>query len=685
MHASGRKNEGRSIKVYHGSADGTHGSSIGHFNVDLCSIEGHTIPVRKRFLWSDSTTVLSWIHSDHRRYRPFVAARVGQILTETNETEWRWVPSKLNVADEATKWSRGPSFDADCRWFVGPEFLYTPENEWPQSNRSVAPTMEDIRPCFVHREVLPESVIEFGRFSKWNRLLRAVAYMLHAVSIWKRKNNSSLLSESAGPLLQENLLEAETLIWKLVQMEAYPDEEALLSKNCTVPKSSNLYPLSPMMDENGVIRVDGRIGKAKRVLESIKYPIILPRHHNVTFLLVDYYHRKFLHGNNETVCNEIRQRFYVPQLRVLIRKVSKECCWCKIVKTKPAIPRMGPLPSARLSPFVRPFSFVGLDYFGPIPVKVGRSSMKRWVALFTCLTIRAVHVEVAYELSTASCISCITRFVSRRGAPLEIHSDNGRNFVGAANVLRDQIKRIEAEVAATFTTINTKWVFIPPLAPHMGGSWERMVRAIKAALYNLPQERKMDDEALQTMLTKAEAIVNSRPLTYLPLDSEEQEALTPNHFLLGSSSGIKQPVVPIGNDRSIRKSWELVEQQLDHFWKRWVREYLPTLTRRTKWFGEVQPIEPGSLVMIVDDTKRNGWIRGRVLEVVIGQDGRIRQALVQTSGGVFRRPVSKLAVLDLKDFGKAAQNTHLYGRGDVPVDREHCQGERETKCGIPRG
>lgn len=497
-------------------------------------IDGHTTAVQKRFLWSDSKTVLSWIHSDHRKYRPFVAARIGQILTTTNESEWRWVPSKSNVADEATKWGKGPYFDADCRWFIGPSFLYAPETEWPSHNPLVNSTTEELRLCFLHRESLPKPLIEFKRFSKWSRLLRAVAYLLRAVSIWKKsieknKNNSGFLSESTVPLSQTNLQEAEVLIWKQVQMEAYPDEEALLSNDCTVSKdkranmlkTSSLYTLSPIMDEDGVIRVDGRIGKAEKIPMNVKYPIILPRRHYVTFLLVDHYHRQFLHGNHETVCNEMRQQFYVPQLRVLIRKVSNLCCWCKKAKANPETPKMGLLPTARLSPFVRPFSFVGLDYFGPLFVKIGRSNVKRWVALFTCLTIRAVHVEVAHDMSTASCISCITRFVSRRGAPLEIHSDNGRNFVGASNVLREQIKRIETEVAATFTTTNTKWVFIPPLTPHMGGSWERMVRAIKTALFSLPQERKMDDEALQTMLVRAEAIVNSRPLTYLPLNSEE--------------------------------------------------------------------------------------------------------------------------------------------------------------------
>lgn len=306
---------------------------------------------------------------------------------------------------------------------------------------------------------------------------------------------------------------------------------------------------------------------------------------------------------------------------------------------------MAPLPEARLSPYVRPFSYVGLDYFGPLLVKVGRSHVKRWIALFTCLTVRAVHLEVASSLTTESCVMCVRRFVCRRGSPVELHSDNGTNFQGAERLLREQINE---GLVATFTSTTTRWRFIPPGAPHMGGAWERMVRSIKAALGNVYSDEKLDDESLQTLLVEAEAMVNSRPLTYLPLDSAEQEALTPNHFLLGSSSGVRQPVVGATSGSSIlKRSWTGIQKKLDGFWKRWVLEYLPTLTKRTKWFGECTPLQEGDLVIVVDETKRNGWIRGRVLQLLPSKDGKVRQAMVQITGGVFRRPTSKLAVLDV--------------------------------------
>ncbi|XP_058817217.1 uncharacterized protein LOC131680521 [Topomyia yanbarensis] len=633
-------------------------------------VAGHSISISKTIFWSDSRTVLAWISSEHRRYRQFVACRVGEILLSTNANDWRWVPSKLNVADEATKWGKGPCFDLFSRWYQGPEFLYHDEQSWPQPAEQNITTEEELRSCYIHQEgAIP--LIRFDRFSNWNRLLRAVAYVRRFVNACRHRIQGNF---SRRILTQPELLNAEVLLWRIVQKDQYAEEIAIIRKNEELPvkkrvpleKNSVLHKLTPILDAQDVLRVEGRIGSLQIVSVDMKCPIILPRHHRVTYLLVDSYHRKYLHANSETIVNELRQRFYISRLRVLVKTITNRCQICKIKKARPFVPRMAPLPPARLSPFVRPFSYVGLDYFGPITVKVGRSTAKRWIALFTCLTVRAVHVEVAFDLSTHCCISSIRRFVARRGAPKEIYSDNGRNFVGAERILKQQIASIYENAAITFTNAHTKWVFIPPYAPNMGGSWERLVRSIKIAMTNLPQERKMDDDALHTAVVEAEAIVNTRPLTYLPLDSAEQEAITPNHFLLGSSTGVTQPTVDLADaTKAVRGTWHLIQYNLDHFWRRWIREYLPTLTRRTKWFGDSRAVQKGDLVVVIDDTKRNGWIRGKVLEVIPGRDGRIRQAVVQTSTGAFRRPVSKLAILEVNQTDKDESNTHLYGEGTV--------------------
>ncbi|XP_062710822.1 uncharacterized protein LOC134288907 [Aedes albopictus] len=520
------------------------------------------LPIEKRYIWTDSRTCLSWVRSDSRRYHPYVGFRVGEILNSSTIDEWHYVPSKQNVADDATKWGVGPSFSASSRWYTGPDYLFLSENEWPEQPVKQWTTDEELRTRFQHHRDMPQPLIDVSRFSNWNRLLRTTAYLLRAVKLFRTRSKS-------GPLTSEELLQAENLLWRQVQCESFPDEYCVLEFNKENPeeeqkrieKSSPLYEQSPFMDDVGVIRMNSRIGAAPTAPFGMKYPIILPKDHYLTALLVDSYHRRFKHQNRETVFNEIRQQFRIPKLRPLIQRVARSCQSCRLRKSAPRPPIMAPLPKVRLTPHIRAFSHTGVDYFGPILVKQGRSLVKRWVALFTCLTTRAVHLEIVYSLSTQSCVMAIRRFVARRGFPSDLYSDNGTCFRGASNLLTDQMEAIHEHCAVTFTNARTSWHFNPPSAPHMGGCWERMVRSVKAAMGAISEHpRHPSDEVLETVVLEAEAIVNSRPLTYVPLDTENQEALTPNHFLLYGSSGVVQPRTSLVADgATLRDSWKLTD------------------------------------------------------------------------------------------------------------------------------
>lgn len=635
--------------------------------------ENHSLEIQQTFYHSDAGTVLSWIRSDVRRYRQFVAYRVSEILSLSSVEEWRWVPTKLNVADEATKWGRGPSFEPESRIMTGPLFLYDDPEEWPKDYRAeVMETEEELRPAYVFSHFLTERLINFDNFSRWERLLRSVAYVHRFVSNLKQRHQKE--SGEDGRLTTLELQEAERTLWKLSQSEVYPDEVTTLKYNAQpnntklkkLERTNPLVKLSPVMDEYGVLRIDGRIANSEYADYDTKYPIILAKEHAVTTLLLDWYHRKFRHANNETIVNEIRQRFYVPNVRVQVRAAKKRCMWCQVNKSLPSPPRMGLLPRARLTPFKRSFTYTGIDYFGPYFVKVGRTAAKRWVALFTCLVTRAIHLEVACGLSTDSCKKAIRRFIARRGAPVEIYSDRGTNFVGANRELMDEIKLINTQLSSTFTDHKTQWKFNPPAAPHMGGCWERMVRSVKVALGTLPFERKLDDEALVTFLAEAEYMINSRPLTFVPIESDDHESLTPNHFLMLSSSGVKQPEkTPVNEGMALKGSWNKIQHTLDNFWRRWLKEYQPTITRRTKWFHDVRPIREGDLVVVADEGVRNRWIRGRVVRTHPGKDGIPRRADVRVADGSMMRdrPVTKLALLDVGNKSDAEPDVLATRRG----------------------
>ncbi|XP_062698475.1 uncharacterized protein LOC115257886 [Aedes albopictus] len=646
-------------------------------------LANHDVKVSRRFLWTDSSTVLHWIAADPRKYKPFVAYRVTEILQSSRLDEWHYVRSKLNIADILTKWKNEAFFKGNSTWFCGPEFLEQSEENWPKHNRPPVNRIQELRASHMFHstpEIVP--LIDATRMSKWNILLRTMCCVLRFISNCRKRMQrmpiETLVIPKLAPIVrrsicsidtplkQEEYETAEHVLWKQAQWECYKDEVATLLRNqkllredwLQIPKSSKLYKKSPFLDEFGVLRMEGRIGVAEFVPFDTKFPILLPREHIISYRLIEFYHQRYGHANKDTVYNELRQRFSIPNLRADVAFVMKNCQWCKVRKTQPQTPRMAPLPVERLTPFTKPFSYVGIDYFGPIDVTVGRRTEKRWVVLFTCLNIRAIHLEVAYRLNTESCIMAIRRFVVRRGPPIAIFSDNGTNFKAANKELQKQIQCIDSECANVFTNARTRWSFNPPSAPHMGGIWERMVRSVKEMMSALNEGQRLTDEILLTVIAEAEEIVNSRPLVYQSQDEEAGEAITPNHFVRGSSSGLKDSsIAPANAAEALRNMYHRSQIISDELWKRWLTEYLPSINARSKWLEESKSLVPGDLVFVVDDHGRNGWIRAKVEEVIHGRDGRVRRAKVRTSNGVFLRPVSKLALIEVRASGKSCQET----------------------------
>ncbi|XP_062121932.1 uncharacterized protein LOC133835832 [Drosophila sulfurigaster albostrigata] len=409
------------------------------------------------------------------------------------------------------------------------------------------------------------------------------------------------------------------------ETEYFSEMKCLKTGSSIMDRKSKLFKCSPYLDVVSILLVKGRIDLIG-VEVNLKRPIILPRRHRFTFLLVESCHRRYHHLYDEIVVNELRQKFLIFGLRALVREVSQtHPAWMRRARPRP--PEMGSLPRERLAHHMAPFTYTGVDYFGPIDIIVGRRHEKRWGVLFTCLTIRAVHLDIATSLSTDSFLCILKAFIARRGCTRRMMFDNGTNFRGANRVLKDEVERIlTRDVETKYPEM--EFMFIPPGSPHMGGAWERLVSSTKSIL----------TEILPHICT------------YVPLDSADSEALTPNHFLLGHSSGIRERDSEIHNGDKLAKGFRISSQLADQFWKRWIREYLPTLTRRTKWF---QPppdsIAVNDIVVIADENgKRNSWPKGVVVDVHRSRDGQVRSAVVRTPEGIVTRRAVKLAKLDLK-------------------------------------
>ena len=332
-----------------------------------------------------------------------------------------------------------------------------------------------------------------------------------------------------------------------------------------------------------------------------------------------------------------------------VRRVLSSCFDCKRRLQSPDSQKMSDLPYERVTPGEPPFTFVGVDYFGPFYVKRGRCMEKRYGVLFTCLAVRAVHIEVAHSLDTSSFINALRRFIARRGSPRVIRSDNGTNLTSGEKELREAIGGWnKSKIGEFLLQKEVRWVFNPPAASHMGGIWERMIRSVRKVFNALLKNQSPNDEGLSTLMCEVEAILNSRPLTKVSDDPNDLQALSPNHLLLLRAGPECPPGIFAKNDQFTQKRWRQVQYLSDMFWKRWTKEYLPSLQKRMKWSEFRRNIDAGDLVLVVDDsTPRCSWPLGRVLKIYPNKDdGLVRVAQVKTKSGTFLRPITKLCVLE---------------------------------------
>ena len=415
----------------------------------------------------------------------------------------------------------------------------------------------------------------------------------------------------------------------------------------TCVTTAHVASLKPFEDrKTKILRVGGRLGQAPITFDA-KHPIILPSNHYVTRLIIRHYHLRLGHAGPERTLAEIRQCYWVLNGRATVSRTLKTCLKCRKYNGKPQSQQMADLPSCQVTPNETPFTYVGIDYFGPFLVKKGRTRFKRYGCIFTCLTMRAIHLEVSNTLDTDSFINALQRFVARRGRPVEFRSDNGTNFVGGLRELREAIREWNHDrIQDHLLQEDIKWTFNPPGASHMGGVWERQIRIVCSVLHGLLSHQTLDDEGLMTLFCLVEAIMNGRPITKLSDEPSDPRPLTPNHLLLLRSG----PTLPPGvftNKDLYRRRWRQVQYLADVFWVRWMKEYLPTLQRRQKWLSPKRNMHVGDLVMILhENTPRNKWPLGLVTEAYQGGDGLVRSVQIKTQDGTLHWPTNKICVLE---------------------------------------
>lgn len=590
--------------------------------------------------WSDSMAVLGWLHGDAERWKPFVANRVKQITESMPKDCWRYVKSKENPADCASRGLTASQLKEFTLWWNGPHWLptYQPTKEIPENKFSTNQEM---------RKVILVNTAQHQKHNIINTLLKEHSSLSKVIRIisWIRRFIYRK-TKSAFLLLQE-IREARLMVIKQVQADEFSEEIGLLKHGKSVSKSSKLNNLDPMLDENGVLRLSGRLRHACMDFDT-RHPIIIPNGTRLAELLIDEAHELTYHGGPRLTTAFMRQKYWLTGGIRVIKKHLRHCVICRKQNPDQQYQIMGDLPSCRTNQS-RPFYHTGVDYTGHVMVKAnkgrGIKTTKGYVAVFVCMATKAVHLELVSDLSTSAFLAALRRMAARRGAPGHIYSDQGTNFVGANKVLQQEYEHLQTIFSGDFmtevTNMGIEWHFNAPAWPSAGGLWEAAVKSLKHHLRRVIGEQKLTFEEYSTLLAQLESCLNSRPLCPLTEDPQDLDVLTPGHFL---TSG---PALNIHEtEADLRTRWTLTQKLLKDLWDRWRYEYLTLLAARSKWRKPQRNVQLNDIVTIRDENLPPGkWALGCIIALHPGSDGYVRVVTLKTKSGVIKRPVVKISVL----------------------------------------
>ena len=646
----------------------------------------------EEFYWTDSNVVLGYIKNDSKRFHVFVANRVQQIRQCSSPSQWRHVRTHENPADGA---SRGLTIDQikTSIWLTGPRFLW--EDEVPDNDLqerfdipSDDPEVKKAQVHDTHIELTGFDLTRLDRFSSWYQVKRAIANCLRYKSYLRRRcierrqraeQRDDIVHAVMESMSANLLLQAEKEIIKHVQRDVYKDEIRTLEgmKDDATARSvrqtrrhcktaSRLHQLDPFLDDDGILRVGGRLRRSETSYER-KHPAILPQNH-LTGLIVAHCHAKVAHQGRGMTINRIRaEGYWILGCSHFVSKFISRCVTCRRLRRPPQIQKMADLPKDRLTP-APPFTYCGVDCFGPWIIKESRKEVKRYGLIFTCMASRAVHIETLNSLTTDAFINALRRFISVRGPIRQLRSDRGTNFVGAANELAKAWKEMDHEKVKRHLLQRDEcdyfdFTFNFPSASHMGGVWERQICSVRRVLEAMlcQSGQQLDDDSLRTLLCEAAAIVNSRPLAVEFLNEPAHpEPLTPNHLLTQKSRVILPPPGSFPReDVYARKRWRRVQHLANEFWSRWKKEFLSQLQSRQKWTIPKRDMKVGDIVIIKDDNvPRNTWPLGRIAEAYASDDNLVRKVKIKVGDSKLNgqgkritplcyldRPIHKLVLL----------------------------------------
>ena len=421
--------------------------------------------------------------------------------------------------------------------------------------------------------------------------------------------------------------------------------------------SSSLYKLNPILD-NGLLRVHGRLNQHPEIEFDSKCPIILPKRSHIAMLIVKYYHDKVCNhvGGSQYLLSRVREKYWPIQGHALCKDIIHSCSECNIRKPCPIQQKMATLPNFRIpekGEKVTSYVHTGVDYGGPFLTQQGRgkSRTKRWLALFTCMQYMSVHLEVVHSLDTQSFLMAFHRFVSSNCRPSYVYLDDMRTFLKGEESIDRWIKSdntLEIDLSSSYP--NIQFTFIPPSSPNFGGAWESMIKLAKRGLYDVIRPGIINDEQLMTAFKLVEGLINSRPLTKVSTDPNDERVLTPAHFIVREAYS---DLAPLPNDWSFKERYAFLQDLLNKYWKRFMAEVVPLKNSYQKQLKESNPYKIGDLVVLTEDLDRNRgkrWPVARIISMETSHDDLNRTATLWFNGKSYKRSFKSFAPLFRKEL-----------------------------------
>ncbi|XP_018371806.1 PREDICTED: uncharacterized protein LOC108766801 [Trachymyrmex cornetzi] len=527
--------------------------------------------------------------------------------------------------------------------WLSPPWLHHPPESWPNSCPLLPaeiPLEQRPEPPGCASHTTPDWDLA-SRYSSWPKLLRITAYLYRCLNRVRRTKNPQ---SDTAILISEEIQTAKRYWLKIMQSDLFSNEIVALNQKRAVSKSSPLSILNPYMDEDGLIRIRGRLRRAY-LPGATKNPIVLHAH-PLLVLIIQHHHLRTLHAGSQLTLASLGNEFWILRARATVRSVLYKCLQCTRERAAVPVELMGDLPAVRVNRTVRAFIHTGVDYAGPIAVRTapgrGHKSQKAYIALFR------INASFLGEDYRRPCIRT-----------KEPHFDRELSSAHAAAIRNPNFR-------SRLASDGTAWHFLPPASPHFGGLWEAGVKSVKHHLKRCIGLHTLTFEEMSTLLCRIEACLNSRPIAPVSDNLDDYHALTPGHFLIGTPliAPAEPSVLDLSENRLSR--WQMVQQMTEGFWRSWSGDYLHTLQQHPKWRVVQRLAKVGQIVLVRNPlAPPSQWELGRITACHPGDDNLTRVVTIKTSHSVYKRPIAKLCFLPVTINSEESKDSVTAGRVSV--------------------